>query len=198
MIEAKVADALALDYPRERLELIVASDGSSDRTVELARAAGADLVLDLPRGGKMATQNAAVERAGGEIVAFSDANASWEPGALAALVAAFDDPEVGYAVRAGPLHSTPRATTRRAPTGATRCAVRELESGLGGITAGNGGIYAVRRSRLPVPRAVAQPRPLVPVRAAQGGLALGRRPRGARRARRWSRRSRASSPASGG
>ena len=45
VIEGKVADALALDYPRERLELIVASDGSSDRTVELARRAGADLVL---------------------------------------------------------------------------------------------------------------------------------------------------------
>ena len=51
VIAAKVANALALDYPRERLELIVASDGSGDATVELARSAGADLVLDLPRGG---------------------------------------------------------------------------------------------------------------------------------------------------
>ena|SRR6188508_2955061 len=64
VIAAKVADALAQEYPREQLELIVASDGSSDRTVELARAAGADMVLDLPRAGKIATQNAAVERSG--------------------------------------------------------------------------------------------------------------------------------------
>ena len=51
VIEAKVANALSLDYPRERLELIVASDGSADSTVERARAAGADLVLELERGG---------------------------------------------------------------------------------------------------------------------------------------------------
>ena len=97
VIEAKVANALALDYPRERLEVIVASDGSTDRTVELARGAGADLVLDLPRGGKMAAQNAAVESASGAIVAFSDANSSWDADALTELVAAFADPGVGYA-----------------------------------------------------------------------------------------------------
>ena len=145
MIADKVADALALDYPRELLELIVASDGSSDRTVELARAAGADMVLDLPRGGKMATQNAAVERAGGEIVAFSDANSTWEPDALAALAAAFDDPEVGYA--AGHVHFTdPEGNNEEGAYWRYEMRVRELESGLGGITAGNGGIYAVRRA----------------------------------------------------
>src|SRR6476646_4897836 len=82
VIEAKVANALALDYPRERLELIVASDGSSDATAERARAAGADLVLELPRGGKLAAQNAAAERASGELLAFSDANSAWHPDAL--------------------------------------------------------------------------------------------------------------------
>src|SRR4051794_12202188 len=53
VIESKVANARALDYPPELLQVIVASDGSSDRTAELARAAGADLVLELPRGGKV-------------------------------------------------------------------------------------------------------------------------------------------------
>jgi cellulose synthase/poly-beta-1,6-N-acetylglucosamine synthase-like glycosyltransferase len=77
VIERKVRDALALDYPRGRLEVIVASDGSTDRTVELARAAGADQVLDLPRGGKVAALNAAVEKASGEVLAFSDANSFW-------------------------------------------------------------------------------------------------------------------------
>ena len=48
VIAAKVANALALEYPRDRLELIVASDGSTDGTAELARGAGADLVLELP------------------------------------------------------------------------------------------------------------------------------------------------------
>ena len=96
MIAAKVANALALDYPRERLELIVASDGSADATAERARAAGADLVLELPRGGKIAAQNAAAERAAGEILAFSDANSVWAPDALRRLVEPFADPAVGY------------------------------------------------------------------------------------------------------
>ena len=97
VIEAKLANALALDYPADRLQTIVASDGSSDGTVARARAAGADLVLDLPRGGKLAAQNAAAERASGEILAFSDANAAWAPDALRRLVAPFADPAVGYA-----------------------------------------------------------------------------------------------------
>src|SRR3954452_10542919 len=97
VIAAKVANALALDYPREKLELIVASDGSADETAERARAAGADLVLDLPRGGKISAQNAAAERAGGAVLAFSDANSAWAPDALRRLVAPFADPEVGYA-----------------------------------------------------------------------------------------------------
>jgi len=144
VIAAKVADALALDYPRERLELIVASDGSTDRTAEVAREAGADLILELPRQGKMATQNAAVERASGEIVAFSDANARWEPAALGALVGAFDDPGVGYAC--GQVRFLdPDGDNEEGAYWRYEMWVRELESRAGGITAGNGGIYAVRR-----------------------------------------------------
>ncbi len=145
VIAAKVADALAQDYPRERVELIVASDGSGDRTVELAREAGADMVLDLPRGGKMATQNEAVARSSGEIVAFSDANSTWEPGALQALAAAFDDPAVGYACGRVEF-ADPEGDNEEGAYWRYEMAVRELESGLGGITAGNGGIYAVRRA----------------------------------------------------
>src|SRR5262245_28026158 len=96
VIEAKVANALALSFPRDLLEAIVASDGSGDDTAERARAAGADLVLELPRGGKTAAQNAAAEEAGGEILAFSDANSAWEPDALNRLVEPFADPAVGY------------------------------------------------------------------------------------------------------
>ena len=151
VIAAKVADALALDYPRELLEVIVASDGSGDRTVELARGAGADVVLDLPRGGKMAAQNAAVERASGEIAAFSDANTRWEPDALRALVSAFEDGEVGYAC--GQLvYLDPEGDNEEGAYWRLEMGVRELESGLGGITAGNGGIYAVRRADyIPLP-----------------------------------------------
>src|SRR5918995_2170613 len=74
VIERKVRDALALDYPRSKLELIVASDGSTDRTAELAREAGADLVLELPRGGEGAALNAPRERASGGGGALSGAD----------------------------------------------------------------------------------------------------------------------------
>jgi cellulose synthase/poly-beta-1,6-N-acetylglucosamine synthase-like glycosyltransferase len=142
-IAAKVANALALDYPRERLELIVASDGSADATVERARAAGADLVLDLPRGGKVAAQNAAAERASGEILAFSDANSTWAPDALRHLVEPFADPAVGYAC--GQVRFLdPAGGNLEGAYWRYEMRVREMESGLAGVTAGNGAIYAVR------------------------------------------------------
>ena len=77
--------------------MIVASDGSTDRTVELARKAGADLVLELPRTGKLATQNAGAAHATGDVLAFSDANATWQRDALRKLVAPFAADDIGYA-----------------------------------------------------------------------------------------------------
>jgi cellulose synthase/poly-beta-1,6-N-acetylglucosamine synthase-like glycosyltransferase len=167
VIAAKVHNALALDYPRELLEVIVTCDGCSDATAERARDAGADLVLELPRGGKIRAQDAAVEQARGEIVAFSDANALWEPDAARALVAAFDDPRVGYAcgqvrfVRATDAgknsdvgNGTDAGNNTDAAGGAPNqegvywryeLGVRALESRLSSITAGNGAIYATRR-----------------------------------------------------
>lgn len=143
VIAAKVANALALEYPRERLELIVASDGSTDATVERALAAGADLVLDLPRGGKVAAQNAAAERASGEILAFSDANSVWAPDALRHLVEPFADPDVAYAC--GKVRFLdPRGGNLEGSYWRYEMAIREMESGLAGVTAGNGAIYAVR------------------------------------------------------
>jgi cellulose synthase/poly-beta-1,6-N-acetylglucosamine synthase-like glycosyltransferase len=143
VIEAKVANALALDYPRERLELIVASDGSGDATAERARAAGADLVLELPRGGKLAAQNAAAERASGEILAFSDANSAWSADALRQLVAPFVDPKVGYACGQVRFLDA-EGDNLEGAYWRYEMAVREMESSLAGITAGNGAIYAVR------------------------------------------------------
>src|SRR5436305_2764888 len=73
VIAAKVANALALDWPRERLEVVVAVDGGAepdaDATARIAREAGADVVLELPRGGKMRSQDAAVAAARGAILA---------------------------------------------------------------------------------------------------------------------------------
>jgi cellulose synthase/poly-beta-1,6-N-acetylglucosamine synthase-like glycosyltransferase len=144
VIGAKVADALALDYPRDRLQVIVASDGSADGTVSEARRAGADLVLDLPRGGKIRAQDSAVEQAAGELLAFSDANSTWEPDALRTLVAAFEDPAVGYAC--GQVRFVSQGgTNQEGLYWRYEMALRGLESRLGSVTAGNGAIYATRR-----------------------------------------------------
>jgi cellulose synthase/poly-beta-1,6-N-acetylglucosamine synthase-like glycosyltransferase len=144
VISAKVANALTLDYPRDRLQVIVASDGSSDATVERARAAGADLVLDLPPGGKVAALNAAAEQATGELLACSDANSAWAPDALRRLVEPFIDPAVGYACGQVRFVGEDGGNLEGAYW-RYEMAVREMESALAGVTAGNGAIYAVRR-----------------------------------------------------
>jgi hypothetical protein len=145
VIAGKVANALALDWPRERLEVIVACDGSPDDTAARARAAGADLVLDLPWGGKVRAQDAAVARARGDLLAFSDANALWEPGALRALAARFADPGVGYACGRVSFVGD-GGTNQEGLYWRYEMAVRALESRLASVTAGNGAIYAVRRT----------------------------------------------------
>jgi hypothetical protein len=147
VIAAKVANALALDWPRDRLELIVAVDGGAepgaDATAARARAAGADVVLELPRAGKVRTQDAAVRAATGELLAFSDANALWEPDALVQLTAAFADPAVGYAC--GQVRFVNDAgTNQEGLYWRYEMWLRGHESALASVTAGNGAIYATR------------------------------------------------------
>ena len=142
IIAAKVANARELDWPADRLEVIVACDGSPDDTPARARAAGADVVLELPWGGKVRAQDAAVERAGGELLAFSDANALWETGALRALAAAFADARVGYVC--GQVRFVGDGTNQEGLYWRYEMAIRARESQLQSVTAGNGAIYAVR------------------------------------------------------
>jgi cellulose synthase/poly-beta-1,6-N-acetylglucosamine synthase-like glycosyltransferase len=144
VIERRVANALELDYPHHLLQLIVASDGSSDRTAELARAAGADRVLNLPRGGKVAALNAAVREAEGRVLAFSDANAVWRPDALRRLLDRFADERVGY-VCGQVRFLGGGGGNQEGLYWRYEMAVRQLESSVAGVTAGNGAIYAVRR-----------------------------------------------------
>jgi cellulose synthase/poly-beta-1,6-N-acetylglucosamine synthase-like glycosyltransferase len=145
VIAAKVANALALEYPRERLQVIVASDGSADATAGRARAAGADLVLELPPGGKVAALNAGAEQASGELLAFSDANSEWAADALQRLVEPFADPAVGYVCGQVRFLDEGGGNLEGAYW-RYEMAVREMESALAGVTAGNGAIYAVRRN----------------------------------------------------
>jgi cellulose synthase/poly-beta-1,6-N-acetylglucosamine synthase-like glycosyltransferase len=144
VIADRVANLRALDYPEGLLEVIVACDGSPDETARRARAAGADLVLELPRGGKIRAQDAAVARARGEIVAFSDANVAWDSGALARLVEAFADPRVGY-VCGDVRFVNPGGTNQEGLYWRYEMALRRLESRAHSVTGGNGAIYATRR-----------------------------------------------------
>lgn len=145
VIKAKIENAIALEYPRELLEIIVASDGSTDTTVAIAEEAGADLVLDLPRSGKVAVQNAAAAAAKGQILAFSDANSEWKPDALTQLLEPFRDSRVGY-VCGQVKFIGPDGGNLEGAYWRYEMKVRELESELAGVTAGNGAIYAVRAS----------------------------------------------------
>ena len=145
VIAERVANLRALDYPADLLELIVACDGSPDATPRRARDAGADLVLELPRGGKIRAQDAAVDRARGAIVAFSDANASWDPQALRRLVAPFEaNPRVGY-VCGEVRFVNDRGTNQEGLYWRYEMALRALESRVRSVTGGNGAIYATRR-----------------------------------------------------
>jgi glycosyltransferase involved in cell wall biosynthesis len=144
VIGARIANLRGLEYPREQLELIVACDGSPDETPQRAREAGADLVLELPRGGKIRAQDAAVERSKGDIVAFSDANVTWEPDALTRLMAPFADPGVGYVCGQVRLVNQ-TGTNQEGLYWRYEMMLRSLESDVSSITGGNGAIYATRR-----------------------------------------------------
>jgi cellulose synthase/poly-beta-1,6-N-acetylglucosamine synthase-like glycosyltransferase len=146
VIERRLENLLALDYPAEKLEVVVTSDASNDLTHELVEqfAPRVRLIVN-PRGGKVAAQNRAVRETTGEVLAFSDANASWAPDALRKLVANFADPEVAYACGRLVLEAAD-GSNREGVYWRYELKQRASESRLGSITGGNGSIYAVRRA----------------------------------------------------
>jgi cellulose synthase/poly-beta-1,6-N-acetylglucosamine synthase-like glycosyltransferase len=149
VIERRVRNLLDLDYPRERIEVVVASDASTDGTDEvverLAAEDGRVKLVRCERGGKVAAQNRGVGESTGEIVAFSDANALWQRDALRKLVRSFADPAVGY-VTGRASYEAADGTNREGAYWRFELWLRAQESRLGSVTAGNGPIYAVRRS----------------------------------------------------
>ena len=98
VIEKKIENSLRLDYPRDRLQIIVAADGSSDRTPEIVvkfHERGVELTHTSLRNGKLAAINRAMAQARGDIVIFSDANNMYDPDAVRKLITPFSDPTVG-------------------------------------------------------------------------------------------------------
>jgi cellulose synthase/poly-beta-1,6-N-acetylglucosamine synthase-like glycosyltransferase len=143
-IERRLANLRELDYPAELLEVVVTSDASTDRTEELAEAAGARVIRN-PRGGKVAAQDAAVRATESDVLAFTDANSTWDPQALRRLVRNLADPDVAYVC--GRLRlETPDGSNKEGVYWRYELVTRESESRLGSVTGGNGAIYALRRS----------------------------------------------------
>jgi cellulose synthase/poly-beta-1,6-N-acetylglucosamine synthase-like glycosyltransferase len=153
VIAQKLDNILGLDYPSERLQVVVASDGSDDATDEIVQRYeehGVTLV-SLPRVGKAAALNAALAAATGDIVVFSDANSIYAPDALRALVRPLADPEVGGA--AGDQRYVAAVSADAAAAGELRYwsfdrMLKEAESRAGNVVSATGAIYAVRRSLL--------------------------------------------------
>ncbi len=149
VIEAKLRNALDLDYSRDRLELIVVSDASDDGTDEIvAKHQGVVLIRQEQRGGKSAALNRGAEAARGKILVFSDANSMFAPDALLRLTAPLADPRVGAV--SGALHYEADATgSGEGLYWRYEQMVKALESKCGRLVGANGAIYAIRRSLYP-------------------------------------------------
>ncbi len=147
-IRRKIENCLALDYPPDRLEILVGCDGCGDRTAELARAAGGGRVkvLELsPRAGKAAVLSRLVPGARGDLVVLTDANVMLEPGAVRALVRRFADPSVGAVVGRLRLYNPTRRDFEESLYWKYETALKYYEGKHGCVLGANGGIYAVRR-----------------------------------------------------
>ena len=151
VIREKLENALALDYPADRLEIVVVSDASDDGTDEIVATfahRGVRLARQRDRRGKTAGLNRTVPALAGEIVVFSDANAMYERDALRNLVRNFADPAVGYVTGEARYVAGSRAA---ADVGERaywdyEIQIKRLETALGSMVGGDGAIYAIRRS----------------------------------------------------
>jgi cellulose synthase/poly-beta-1,6-N-acetylglucosamine synthase-like glycosyltransferase len=153
-IDAKIRNALTLDYPRERLQILIALDGCTDESAAIAERyadQGVEVLsLDEHRG-KAVTLNAAVAKARGEIVVFADVRQRIDTGALVALARCFGDASVG--VVSGQLVLTDESGNEsRDAVGVYwryEKALRALESDVHSVVGATGALYAIRRELIP-------------------------------------------------
>ncbi len=150
-LATKLENTLALDYPRELLEIIVASDCSTDRTDDIVRefaGRGVRLQRQSERLGKTAAQNVAVEQARGEIILFSDATSLYQPNAVRAMMPSFADATVGCV--AGRLEYVDGSDSRVGRGARSYWSyetfLKRHESRVGSLIGASGCLYAVRRS----------------------------------------------------
>lgn len=170
-IEEKLRNILALDYPRDRLEILVGSDGSTDGTVDRAGAfEGPDvtIVAFKTRRGKAAVLNDLIPKARGEIVVLADVRQRFDAGVLRALVEPFGDPRVGAV--SGELILTQEADRTAVSEGvgfywSYEKFIRRHESRVDSTVGATGAIYAIRRDLFdPIPDDAILDDVLIPLR----------------------------------
>lgn len=151
VIRAKLENALAIDYPEDRFEIVVVSDESTDGTDAIVLSLGdprVRLYRQAPRRGKTAGLNAVLPTLKGEIVVFSDANAMYEPDSVRKLVRNFSDPRVGCVTGEARYLQGDRSmadVSERAYWN-YEIWIKKLETAVGSMVGGDGAIYAIRRS----------------------------------------------------
>lgn len=153
-----IESLLALDYPRDRLQILVVSDHSSDATDAIVSEyadRGVELLRMPVRGGKTKAENAAADHLTGEIIVNTDASIRIRPEALGRLIAAFRDPEVGLASGRDVSVGSGEGSSNAGEAGYVgyEMAVRDLETRVGSIIGASGCFYAIRAHlhRLPLP-----------------------------------------------
>ncbi len=151
VIEKKIRNCLAIDYPQHQLEILFVSDGSDDGTDELIKKycnQRIKLIRQEGRLGKTMGLNLALAEARGEIVVFSDANAMYKENALKMLVRNFHDTAVGYVVGAAIYKDDEKSTAGSSENAYWQYEIfiKKIESKLHSVVGGDGAIYAVRKS----------------------------------------------------
>jgi cellulose synthase/poly-beta-1,6-N-acetylglucosamine synthase-like glycosyltransferase len=173
-IAKTIENKLTLNYPKDRLEIIVISDDSTDRTDEIVRrysARSVRLLRQEPRNGKTSALNMAVQEAKGEILVFSDANSIYDSDAVRHLISLFGDTRVGY-VTGKMIYTNPDGTIVGDGCSAYmkyENFLRKHETKLGSIVGVDGGIDAVRKSLYEPMRADQLPDFILPLKVIEKG-----------------------------
>ncbi len=159
VIEEKIRNSLAIDYPKELFQVLIVADGSTDKTCEIAKRyipAGVDLLYQPERRGKMAAINRALPQARGEIIIFSDANNLYPLDAICRLIGPFENPEVGAVTGAKVIQQGDGSLgTSEGLYWKYESFIKKQESRLGSCTSAAGEMLAIRKDLyLPPPENV--------------------------------------------
>jgi len=181
-IKATIENKLALDYPKDKLEIIVISDGSDDGADDIVRLhadRGVKLIRQEPRRGKTSALNLAVPQATGDILVFSDANSLYDRDSLRFLMENFADPTIGY-VTGKMVYANPDGTTIGNGCSAYmqyENILRDIETRVGSVVGVDGGIDAVRKSLYREMRADQLPDFVLPLMVVEQGYRVVFEPR---------------------